>query len=86
MLNFKQLVTAIQEGSVNTQARDESVQAIIALAPKSKAQVFAMIAHAAQEQGAVVPTAGTPWADLSQDQKDIVTIYSQVSRKLGFIA
>ena len=85
-MNFKSITTRFTAAMNGNQDRDEAVAALIALHPVSKAQVWAILCGIMEEDGVTIPSAGTDWDELSQDQRDIVTVYSQVCKGLSFIA
>ena len=84
-MNFKSLTASIKSNQNSTAERDATVAYIITLNPTTKAMLYAIIASAAEDQDITIQPKGTDWDDLDQDNRDIVTMYSQAGRKLGLI-
>jgi len=84
MLNFKSLIASLDDAMNATAERDALVAELTTRTFNSKAHLFAVICTIFETQGISPAPKDTPWDDLSQPQRDLVTVYSQSGRALGF--
>ena len=82
-INYKALTSQIDEALNSNKDRDEFVKTLASKPFTSKAQLFAIIIKLMDVEPA---PADTQFEDMTQDQRELVTVYSQSAKLLGFIA
>lgn len=83
-MNFQQLKLD-SDTSGSNQERDDFVTHLVSKGFNSKEHIYAHLCDIFDKQGVRPAKPNTDFMDMSSDQRDLVTIYSQVAKGLGFI-
>ena len=84
-MNYRKLIVQLQEAGINSNADRETYIALLAKQPfANKAHLYAFLVNA-MGNDCVAPK-GSQWDSMTQDQRELLTVYGQSARKLGFIA
>ena len=81
-INLTDALASITDSLNGNSQRDQFVQELIALKPSTQAQLYAVLCKAWEAQGFTLATVGTEWDDLTQSQRDMLTVFSQARKVL----